>query len=106
MGRTARFDQVYVTSLDADPVEQDVLTTIRSIITSEIEADLVTSDQFAIANTNPTKNFSMGTTVTMDNSAPNFVLDVTKGIRSERIYANDKIAIDAPNATNEFQLGT
>ena len=105
MGRTARFDQVYVTNLDADPVEQDILTTIRSIITSEIEADVITSDKFAIANTNPNKNFSMGTAIMMDNDAPNFVLDVTKGIRSERIYANDKIAIDAPNATNEFQLG-
>jgi hypothetical protein len=96
MGRTARFDQVYVTSLDADPVEQDVLTTIRSIITSEIEADVVTADKFSIANTNPTKNFSMGTAIMMDNSAPNIVLDVTKGIRSERIFVNDKIAIAAP----------
>jgi hypothetical protein len=105
MGRTARFDQVYVTSLDADPVEQDVLSTIRSIITSEIEADIVTSDKISIANTNPTKNFSMGTAIMMDNSATNIVLDVTKGIRSERIYANDKIAIAAPGATNEFQIG-
>ena len=105
MGRTARFDQVYVTSLDADPVEQDVLTTIRSIITSEIEADIITSDKIAIANTNPTKNFSMGTAIMMDNSAPNIVLDVTKGIRSERIFVNDKIAIAAPAATNEFQIG-
>jgi len=35
MGRTARFDQVFVSSLDADPVEQDVLTDIKSIITKE-----------------------------------------------------------------------
>jgi len=28
MGRTARFDQ-FRTSLDADPVEQDVLTTVK-----------------------------------------------------------------------------
>jgi len=33
------------------------------------------------------------------------VLDVTKGIRSERLYVNDKIGIAAPNATNEFQIG-
>lgn len=105
MGRTARFDQVYVTSLDADPVEQDVLSTIRSIITSEIEADIITSDKISIANTNPTKNFSMGTAIMMDNSAPNIVLDVTKGIRSERIFVNDKLAISAPAATNEFQIG-
>ena len=106
MGRTVRFDQIYVANLDADPTEQDVLTSVKSIITSEIQVDLLTVDQVAMANTNPTKTFSMGSSIFMDNDAANFVLDVTKGIRSERIYANDKIAIDAPAATNEFQLGS
>jgi hypothetical protein len=105
MGRTVRFDQIYVASLDADPTEQDVLTSVRSIITSEIEVDLLTVDQVAISNTSATKNFSMGTSLFMDNSAPNIVLDVTKGIRSERLYVNDKIGIAAPAATNEFQIG-
>jgi len=43
MGRTVRFDQIFVSSLDADPVEQDVLTSVRSIITSEIEVDDLTA---------------------------------------------------------------
>jgi len=60
MGRTARFDQVFVTSLDADPVEQDVLTTVKSIITSEIDVDTLTADKIAISNTNPTKQISIG----------------------------------------------
>src|SRR5210317_1122513 len=105
MGRTVRFDQIYVASLDADPTEQDVLTSVRSIITSEIEVELLTVDQIGISNTSATKNFSMGTSLFMDNSAPNIVLDVTKGIRSERLYVNDKIGIAAPAATNEFQIG-
>src|SRR6056300_614460 len=105
MGRTVRFDQIYVASLDADPTEQDVLSSVRSIITSEIEVDLLTVDTVAISNTSATKNFSMGTSLFMDNSAPNIVLDVTKGIRSERLYVNDKIGIAAPAATNEFQIG-
>jgi len=105
MGRTARFDQVFVTSLDADPVEQDVLTTVKSIITSEIDVDTLTADKIAISNTNPTKQISIGSSFFVDSTATNIVLDVTKGIRSERLYVNDKIGIAAPNATNEFQIG-
>ena len=60
MGRTARFDQVFVTSLDADPVEQDVLTGVKSISTKEIDVEVLTAVQIAISNTNPTKNISPG----------------------------------------------
>ena len=105
MGRTARFDQVYVSSLDADPVEQDVLTTVKSIITSEIDVDTLTVDKIAISNTNPTKNISIGSNIFVDNTATNIVVDITKGLRSERVYVNDKLGIAAPNATNEFQIG-
>ena len=105
MGRTVRFDQIYVASLDADPTEQDVLTSVKSIITSEIEVEFLAADQITISNTSPTKSFSMGTSLFMDNSATEFVLDVTKGIRSERLYANDKLGIDAPAPTNELQIG-
>jgi len=83
MGRTARFDQVFVTSLDADPVEQDVLTTVKSIITSEIDVDTLTADKIAISNTNPTKQISIGSSFFVDSTATNIVLDVTKGIRSD-----------------------
>ena len=105
MGRTARFDQVFVTSLDADPVEQDVLTDVKSIITKEIDVEVITAEKFAISNTNPTKNVSIGSNIFVEDTATNIVLDVTKGIRTERLYVNDKIGISAPNAINEFQIG-
>ena len=105
MGRTARFDQVFVTSLDADPVEQDVLTSVKSIITSEIEVEVITAEKIAISNTNPTKQISIGSNIFVEDTGTNIVLDVTKGIRTERLYVNDKIGIGAPNATNEFQIG-
>ena len=105
MGRTARFDQVFVTSLDADPVEQDVLTDVKSIITKEIDVEVITAEKFAISNTNPTKNISIGSNIFVEDTATNIVLDVTKGIRTERLYVNDKIGIAAPSATNEFQIG-
>ena len=105
MGRTARFDQVFVTSLDADPVEQDVLTDVKSIITKEIDVEVITADKIAISNTNPTKQISIGSNIFVEDTATNIVLDVTKGIRTERLYVNDKIGIGAPNATNEFQIG-
>lgn len=105
MGRTARFDQVFVTSLDADPVEQDVLTDVKSIITKEIDVEVITAEKFAISNTNPTKNISIGSNIFVEDTATNIVLDVTKGVRTERLYVNDKIGIAAPSATNEFQIG-
>ena len=105
MGRTARFDQVFVTSLDADPVEQDVLTDVKSIITKEIDVEVITAEKFAISNTNPTKNISIGSNIFVEDTATNIVLDVTKGVRTERLYVNDKIGISAPSATNEFQIG-
>jgi hypothetical protein len=105
MGRTARFDQVFVTSLDADPVEQDVLTTVKSIITKEIDVEVITADKIAISNTNPTKQISIGSNIFVEDTGTNIVLDVTKGIRTERLYVNDKIGIAAPGATNEFQVG-
>ncbi len=105
MGRTARFDQVFVTSLDADPVEQDVLTDVKSIITKEIDVEVITADKIAISNTNPTKQISIGSNIFVEDTATNIVLDVTKSIRTERLYVNDKIGIGAPNATNEFQIG-
>ena len=105
MGRTARFDQVFVTSLDADPVEQDVLTDVKSIITKEIDVEVITAEKFAISNTNPTKNISIGSNIFVEDTGTNIVLDVTKGIRTERLYVNDKIGIAAPSATNEFQIG-
>ena len=48
MGRTARFEQIYVSNLDADPVEQETLTGIKSILTSEIEADEVVVSRLGI----------------------------------------------------------
>jgi hypothetical protein len=105
MGRTARFDQVFVTSLDADPVEQDVLTDVKSITTKEIDVEVITADKLAISNTNPTKQISIGSNIFVEDTATNIVLDVTKGIRTERLYVNNKLGIAAPNATNEFQIG-
>jgi len=105
MGRTARFDQVFVTSLDADPVEVDVLTGVKSISTKEIDVETLTAEKFAISNTNPTYNISVGSNLYVDDTATNIILDVTKGIRTERLYVNDKLGIGAPNATNEFQIG-
>ena len=39
MGRTVRFDQIFVTSLDAAPRETDVLSGLASIDAGEITAD-------------------------------------------------------------------
>ena len=83
MGRTVRFDQIFVSNMDADPTEQDILTTVRSIITSEIEADEIVVDRIGIANTVPTKSFSIGADLFMQ-SGQEVILDVSKTIKTAR----------------------
>jgi hypothetical protein len=103
MGRTVRFDQVYVTSLDADPIEQEVLTSASAIITGEIEADEVVVSRIGISNSNPTKSFSVGADLFM-NAGQEIVLDVNKSIRTERVVVNDKMGIGTLNPTRTFEI--
>ena len=51
MGRTVRFDQIFVTSLDAAPRETDVLSGLASIDAGEITAD--EGDVMYIENRSP-----------------------------------------------------
>jgi len=103
MGRTVRFDQVYVASLDAQPVEEEILTTVKSILTGEIEADEVVVSRFGIANTNPTKNFSLGEKVFMDEN-DTIVVDVKGRTRSERLFVDEQLAVGTTNPTKAFQV--
>ena len=103
MGRTVRFDQVYVASLDADPIEQEVLTTASAIITGEIEADEVVVSRIGISNSNPTKSFSVGADLFM-NAGQEIVLDVNKSIRTERVVVNDKMGVGTLNPTRTFEI--
>lgn len=103
MGRTVRFDQVYVASLDAQPVEEEILTTVKSILTGEIEADEVVVSRFGIANTNPTKNFSLGEKVFMDEN-DTIVVDIKGRTRSERVFVDEQLAVGTTNPTKAFQV--
>ena len=104
MGRTVRFDQIFVSNMDADPTEQDILTTVRSIITSEIEADEIVVDRIGIANTVPTKSFSIGADLFMQ-SGQEVILDVSKTIKTSRMNVTDKIGVKTENPVNDFQVG-
>ena len=104
MGRTVRFDQIFVSNMDADPTEQDILTTVRSIITSEIEADEIVVDRIGIANTVPTKSFSIGADLFMQ-SGQEVILDVSKTIKTARMTVTDKIGVKTENPVNDFQVG-
>ena len=104
MGRTVRFDQIFVSNMDADPTEQDILTTVRSIITSEIEADEIVVDRIGIANTVPTKSFSIGADLFMQ-SGQEVILDVSKTVKTARMTVTDKIGVKTENPVNDFQVG-
>jgi hypothetical protein len=104
MGRTVRFDHIFVSNMDADPTEQDILTTVRSIITSEIEADEIVVDRIGIANTVPTKSFSIGADLFMQ-SGQEVILDVSKTIKTARMNVSDKIGVKTENPVNDFQVG-
>jgi len=103
MGRTVRFDQVYVANLDAQPVEEETLTTVRSIITGEIEADEIAVTRFGIANTNPTKNFTVGEKVFMDEN-DSIVVDILARARAERMFVTDQLAVGTTTPQKLFRL--
>jgi hypothetical protein len=104
MGRTVRFDHIFVSNMDADPTEQDILTTVRSIITSEIEADEIVVDRIGIANTVPTKSFSIGADLFMQ-SGQEIILDVSKTVKTARMNVTDKIGVKTTNPLHDFQVG-
>ena len=90
--------------MDADPTEQDILTTVRSIITSEIEADEIVVDRIGIANTAPTKSFSIGADLFMQ-SGQEIILDVSKTVKTARMNVTDKIGVKTTNPLHDFQVG-
>ena len=104
MGRTVRFDQIFVSNMDANPTEQDILTTVRSIITGEIEADEIVATRIGIANTSPTKSFSIGADLFME-SGQEVILDVSKTVKAARMNITDKIGVKTTNPVHDFQVG-
>jgi hypothetical protein len=95
MGRTVRFDQIFVSSLDADPVEQDVLTSVRSIITSEIEVDDLTA-----SNSIETKILTIPGKITANETD----FKVT-GLSNVVRMTSTQIGVGA-TPVNDFQVGT
>ena len=103
MGRTARFEQIYVANLDAEPVEEETLTGVKSILTKEITADEIVSDRLSVSNTTPTKGFSLGTKLYMDKD-DEIVFDLKDRGRASRFYVDNQLAIGTTNPTNAFQV--
>lgn len=110
MGRTARFEQIYVASLEADPVEQETLTGVKSILTREIEANeivLVPTDEYkgriGIANTAPTKSFSVGSALFIDET-DTIVFDLKERGRASRFFVENQLAVGTTNPTKAFQV--
>jgi hypothetical protein len=103
MGRTARFDQIYVANLDAEPVEEETLTGVKSILTKEIEADEVVVNRIGLANTTPTKEFSLGNALFMDKD-DTIVFDLKERGRASRFFIENQLAIGTTNPTKAFQV--
>ena len=95
MGRTVRFDQIFVASLDADPVEQDVLTSVKSIITSEIDVDDLTA-----SNSIEAKILTVTGKITADEN--NFKVT---GLSNVVRMTTSQIGIGVV-PLNDFQVGT
>src|SRR6056300_263236 len=110
MGRTARFEQIYVANLDAEPIEQETLTGVKSILTKEIEAneiliveELGTKGRIGIANTAPTKSLSVGDKFFVDETET-IILDLKGRGRASRFFVDDQLAIGTTNPTKAFQV--
>src|SRR5210317_1699488 len=112
MGRTARFEQIYVASLDAEPVEQETLTGVKSILTREVEAneiliveELGTKGRIGIANTAPTKSLSVGDKFFVDETET-IVVDLKGRGKAERFFIENQFAIGTTNPTKTFQINS
>lgn len=112
MGRTARFEQIYVANLDAEPIEQETLTGVKSILTKEVEAnelllvdDLGTKGRLGIANTVPTKSLSVGDKFFIDET-DEIVLDLKGRGKVERFFVENQLAIGTTNPTRAFQINS
>lgn len=110
MGRTARFEQIYVASLEAEPVESETLTGVNSILTREIEANeikLIENDgikgRLALANTVPTKQFSVGDKLFIDKD-DDIVWNLKASGAADRIFVNNQLSVGTTNPTNAFQI--
>lgn len=89
MGRTVRFDQIFVTSLDAAPRETDVLSGLASIDAGEI-----TADQIQVANLTITNK------VTANVESTEFT-----GLTNVFRFTATQIGIGTNNPVNPFQIG-
>jgi hypothetical protein len=105
MGRTARFDQIYVANLDAEPVEEETLTGVKSILTKEIEADEVVVNRLGIANTAPTKEFSVGNKLFIDKD-DTIVFDLKERGKASRFFVDNQLAVGTTNPTKAFQVNS
>src|SRR6056300_646268 len=112
MDRTARFEQIYVASLDAEPVEQETLTGVKTILTSEIEANEIilveefgTKGRIGIANTVPTKSLSVGNRFFVDET-DEIVLDIKGRGKADYFFVENQLAIGTTNPTRAFQINS
>ena len=110
MGRTARFEQIYVASLEAEPVEAETLTGVNSILTREIEVNEVKINEsdgikgrLGLANTVPTKQFSLGDQLYMDKDDIH-VFDLKTSGRANRFFVNQNLAVGTINPSKAFQV--
>jgi hypothetical protein len=112
MGRTARFEQIYVASLEAEPVESETLTGVNSILTREIEANEIKLDtinnvkgRLALSNAVPTKQFSLGNKLFMDKDDA-IVFDLKERGRASRFFVTNQLAVGTTNPTKAFQVNS
>ena len=110
MGRTARFEQIYVASLEAEPVEQETLTGVKSILTREVEANELllveeagTRGRLGIANTAPTKSISVSDKLYIDEN-DTIVFDLKSRGRASRFFVDNQLGIGTTNPTKAFQV--
>jgi hypothetical protein len=112
MGRTARFEQIYVASLDAEPVETETLTGVNSILTREIEANEIIlkedsgiKGRLGLSNTTPTKQFSVGDKLFIDKN-DTIVFDLKSRGRASRFFVENQLAVGTTNPTKAFQINS
>jgi hypothetical protein len=106
IGNTGKIDQIYLARLDPQQVEDQQAANLDNIRTGDIEASNVLTSNIGINVLDPTHNFELGSNLFMDDtlSPDEFVLDVKKRSRAEKLFVTQQFGVANTNPTHAVDV--
>jgi len=104
MGRTVRYDQVFITRIDPQSVEEQTSQLLDNIKTADLEASNVLTSNIGINVLDPEHSFQMGQSLFMDDGE-NICLTVNEGAKFARMFVEEQFGIKTTNPNYDFEVG-